>query len=51
VYPSGHGTSGRLDICVTRKDGSEYLIIECKTYGKEFVKELTRIKKDGSYSC
>jgi len=47
VYPSGHGTSGRLDICVTRKDGSEYLLIECKTYGKEFDKEFSRIKKDG----
>lgn len=47
VYPSGHGFSGRLDICVTREDGSEYLLIECKTYGKEFDKEFTRIKKDG----
>ncbi len=47
VYPAGHGFSGRLDICVTRDDGSEYLLIECKTYGKEFDKEFTRMKKDG----
>lgn len=47
VYPAGHGFSGRLDVCVTREDGSEYLLIECKTYGKEFDKELSRIKKDG----
>lgn len=47
VYPAGHGFSGRLDICVTREDGSEYLLIECKTYGKEFEKEFSRIKKDG----
>lgn len=47
VYPAGHGFSGRLDICVTRLDGSEYLLIECKTYGKEFEKEFTRMKKDG----
>ena len=47
VYPAGHGFSGRLDICVTREDGSEYLLIECKTYGKEFDKEFTRMKKDG----
>jgi len=47
VYPAGHGFSGRLDICVTHEDGSEYLLIECKTYGKEFEKEFTRIKKDG----
>ena len=47
TYPAGHGTSGRLDICVTRDDGSEYLLIECKTYNKEFDKEFTRMKKDG----
>lgn len=47
VYPAGHGFSGRLDICVTREDGSEFLLIECKTYGKEFEKEFTRMKKDG----
>ena len=47
VYPAGHGTSGRLDICVTRDDGSEYLLIECKTYGKEFDKAFTKLNKDG----
>lgn len=47
TWASGHGTSGRLDICVTRDDGSEYLLIECKTFGKEFKKALTRTKKDG----
>lgn len=47
VYPAGHGFSGRLDICVTRDDGTEYLLIECKTYGKEFEKEFNRMKKDG----
>jgi type I restriction enzyme M protein len=47
VYPAGHGFSGRLDICVTREDGSEYLLIECKTQGKEFEKEFARMKKDG----
>lgn len=47
VYPAGHGFSGRLDICVTRDDGSEYLLIECKTYGKEFDKAFARLNKDG----
>ncbi len=47
TYPSGHGHSGRLDICVSRDDGSEYLLIECKTWGKEFDKEFARMKKDG----
>ncbi|MDQ3088078.1 MAG: N-6 DNA methylase, partial [Acidobacteriota bacterium] len=47
VYPSGHGTSGRLDILVNRDDGTAYLMIECKTYGVEFDKEFTKLKKDG----
>jgi type I restriction enzyme M protein len=47
TWNAGHGTSGRLDICVTRGDDSEYLLIECKTCGKEFDKELARMKKDG----
>lgn len=45
--PSGHGTSGRLDICVNREDGTPYMLIECKTFGKEYNKELARIRKDG----
>lgn len=47
TWPSGHGTSGRLDICVNRKDGTPYMLIECKTFGKEYNKELARIRKDG----
>ena len=47
TYPAGHGTSGRLDICVTRDTGDEYLLIECKTYGKEFDREFNRMNKDG----
>lgn len=47
TWKAGHQHSGRLDVCVTRDDGSEYLLIECKTYGKEFDKELARLNKDG----
>lgn len=47
TWPSGHGTSGRLDICVNREDGTPYMLIECKTYGKEYNKELAKIHKDG----
>ena len=47
TWASGHGTSGRLDICVTRSDGSEYLLIECKTFGKEFDKAVAKMCKDG----
>lgn len=47
TWPSGHGTSGRLDICVNREDGTPYMLIECETFGKEYNKELARIRKDG----
>ncbi|MDR2813588.1 MAG: restriction endonuclease subunit S [Prevotellaceae bacterium] len=47
TWAAGHGNSGRLDICVTRDDGAEYLLIECKTYGKEFEKAFARMEKDG----
>jgi type I restriction enzyme M protein len=46
VYPSGHGTSGRLDILV-QKDGEAFLMIECKTWGKEYDKELANTNKNG----
>lgn len=41
-WPSGHGTSGRLDIWI-KKDNNSYLMIECKTYGKEFNKEKNNL--------
>lgn len=47
VWPSGHGTSGRLDILVSRDNGKSYLMIECKTFGAEFIKELKSIEKKG----
>lgn len=47
TWPSGHGTSGRLDICVNREDGTSYMLVECKTYGKEYNKESAKIHKDG----
>jgi len=46
TYPLGHG-SGRLDILVTRENGAAYLMIECKTYGKEFDKELRNTQNNG----
>ncbi|MBU0612101.1 N-6 DNA methylase [Patescibacteria group bacterium] len=46
IYPTGHGTSGRLDILV-KKNGKAFLMIECKTWGKEFDKEFQKIQKDG----
>lgn len=40
--------SGRADICVMNATGNDLLfIIECKTYGDEFDKELKTLKYDG----
>jgi type I restriction enzyme M protein len=47
VYPSGHGTSGRLDILVTDNNNKAYMMIECKTWGKEYEKALSKLNKDG----
>ncbi|MBN2825298.1 MAG: N-6 DNA methylase, partial [Campylobacterales bacterium] len=46
VYPTGHGTSGRLDILVMQNDKA-YMMIECKTWGKEFDKAFAKLQKDG----
>lgn len=45
----GHSQkSGRADICVMNETGNDMLfIIECKTYGDEFEKELKNLKNDG----
>ncbi len=46
IYPTGHGTSGRLDILV-KKDKKAYLMIECKTFNVEYDKALKKMQKDG----
>lgn len=47
TWKTGHGTSGRLDILVSKDDDSAYLMIECKTWGTEFEKELKNLEKNG----
>jgi len=47
TWKTGHGTSGRLDIFVTRDNGDAYLMIECKTWGNEFDKEFKNLEKNG----
>lgn len=47
TWATGHGTSGRLDVLVTRDDSSAYLMIECKTWGAEFDKEFKNLEKNG----
>lgn len=46
-WRTGHNTSGRLDILVTRDDGTAYLMIECKTWGIEFEKEFKNLERNG----
>ena len=44
----GHDAkSGRADICVSDKNGDMLFIIECKTWGKEFEKEMRNTRNDG----
>lgn len=43
TWATGHGTSGRLDVLVTRNNGSAYLMIECKTWGVEFDKAFKKL--------
>lgn len=45
----GHeAKSGKADICVYDKNGTDILcIIECKTYGLEYTKELNNMRNDG----
>lgn len=47
VYPSGRGHSGELDILVNNSDGQAFLMIECKTWGKEYVKETEKMLANG----
>lgn len=47
TWRTGHGTSGRLDILVTRDNGTAYLMIECKTWGLEFEKEFKNLERNG----
>jgi len=47
TWPSGHGTSGRLDILIRDKSKKTYGMIECKTWGEEYVKERANTLEDG----
>ncbi|MDV3462273.1 restriction endonuclease subunit S [Elizabethkingia anophelis] len=47
TWKTGHGTSGRLDILVSKDDGSAYLMIECKNWGTEYEKEFKNLEKNG----
>lgn len=46
-FPLGRIEKGKLDILVFDNDKKSYLMIECKTWGKEFVKEHKKMQKNG----
>jgi type I restriction enzyme M protein len=47
-YTSGRlGSGGKCDICVYDKYEKSFILIECKTYGKEFNDERVKMEEDG----
>jgi len=46
-YPLGHKTKGKLDILVSDEEGKSYLMIECKTWGTEYMKATKKTLSDG----
>ncbi|MAZ11119.1 MULTISPECIES: N-6 DNA methylase [unclassified Limnobacter] len=50
TWPSGHSTSGRLDILLFRGKGAKrksFAMIECKQWGTEYSDERNKMLKDG----
>ena len=47
TWASGHGTSGRLDILLRDKAKQTFAMIECKTWGEEYLKEKANTIEDG----
>lgn len=45
--PLGRREKGRIDIVVKELDGTPYLLIECKTWGKEYEKEMSFMRRTG----
>jgi type I restriction enzyme M protein len=43
----GHKGKGFLDILVLDEQGKSFLMVECKTWGKEYQKEKVNTEKDG----
>lgn len=47
TWPSGRGTSGRLDVLVKNPKKGVFAMIECKTWGGEYEKERNNLIEDG----
>ena len=46
-WPMGRKEKGKLDVLIFDSSNKPYLMIECKTYGDEYIKELNKMKTDG----
>ena len=46
-WPMGRKEKGKLDILIFDKKDKAYLMIECKTWGDEYNKELKKMQRDG----
>ncbi|HOF44556.1 MAG TPA: N-6 DNA methylase [Candidatus Pacearchaeota archaeon] len=46
-FPLGHREGGSLDIQILDDKNKSFLMIECKTFGKEYEKEIKKTRSDG----
>lgn len=46
-WPVGRKEKGKLDILITDDQGKAYLMVECKTWGDEYLKEKKKMFRDG----
>ena len=46
-FPLGHREGGNLDIQILDNKNKSFLMIECKTFGKEYEKEIKKTRNDG----
>lgn len=46
-FPLGHGEGGNLDIQILDNKNKSFLMIECKTFGNEYDKEIKKTRSDG----
>ncbi|MCA0388456.1 MAG: N-6 DNA methylase [Bacteroidetes bacterium] len=47
-WPVGRKEKGKLDILITDDHSKTYLMIECKTWGSEYLKEKKKMLQDGA---
>ena len=46
-FPLGHKEKGNLDIQIINNENKSFIMIECKTFGQEYEKEITKTRNNG----